>query len=300
MARTPPPPSAPRAHLPPLPLLDYVSPWSGDHKCDVDEFGDYLESRGTPVNRSILLQRFEEYDTHGNGTCDPDELVGVIRAMGLLGIVPSAEETAMFEMQWRAKIMRDRRQKNPAVYNNPVWDKEFDLGVTISDEDIDRFKVCYSMADIEHLGFLGRRQFLDLLKLIGQDAVLEEPELIDNMFQEMDEDGDGQIEFPEFVRAMVNHIGMDTLEEIADIELGSQGTRKWSRGEIHWSANTGLILISIGVVIAGLSYFSYILVPLMLAYFLTFLVSPIMNLLEHRPLKNGKCDPGYEPDPVSL
>lgn len=296
MARGP-----PSSLPPPSPLsltLSLLRP--GDHNCDVDEFGDYLESRGTPVNRPALVQRFEEYDTNGNGTCDPDELVGVIRAMGLLDIVPGAEETAMFEMQWRSKIMRDRRQKNPAVYNNPVWDKEFDLGVTISDEDIDRFKVCYSMADIEHLGFLGRRQFLDLLKLIGQDAVLEEPELIDNMFQEMDEDGDGQIEFPEFVRAMVNHIGMDTLEEIAEIELGSQGTRKWSRGEIHWSANTGMILISIGVVIAGLSYFSYILVPLMLAYFLTFLVSPIMNLLEHRPLKNGKCDPGYEPDPVSF
>ena len=273
---------------------------NGDHNVDLNEFSDYLEQRGKNVKKSVLMQRFDEYDTHGNGTCDPDELVGVIRSMDLLDIVPSAEETALFEMQWRSKIMRDRRQKNPAVYNNPVWDKEFDLGVSISDEDIDRFKVVYSMADIEHMGFLGRRQFLDLLKLIGQDFVLENPELIDIMFREMDEDGDGQIEFPEFVRAMVNHIGMDALEEVAEIELGSQGTRKWSRGEIHWAANTGLILISIGVAIAGLVEFKYILVPLMLAYFITFLVAPIMNVLEHRPLKNGKCDPGYEPDPVSL
>jgi Ca2+-binding EF-hand superfamily protein len=271
---------------------------NGDHNVDVDEFSDYLEERGKHVKRSALMQRFDEYDTHGNGTCDPDELVGVIRSMDMFDIVPSAEETALFEMQWRSKIMRDRRQKNPTVYNNPVWDKEFDLGVSISDEDIDRFKVVYSMADIEHMGFLGRRQFLDLLKLIGQDVVLADPTLIDNMFREMDEDGDGQIEFPEFVRAMVNHIGMDAIEEIAEIELGSQGTRKWSRGEIHWAANTGLILISIGVAIAGLVEFKYILVPLMLAYFITFLVAPIMNLLEHRPLKNGKCDPGYEPDPV--
>jgi Ca2+-binding EF-hand superfamily protein len=273
---------------------------NGDHTLDIDEFNDYLEKRGKTVKRSVLIQRFEEYDTHGNGTVDPDELVGVIRAMYLFEIVPSAEETAVFEMQWRTKMMRDRRQKNPAVYNNPVWDREYDLGVTISDEDVDRFKTVYSMADIEHLGFLGRRQFLDLLKMIGQDAVLDSPELIENMFTEMDEDGDGQIEFPEFVRAMVNHIGMDAMEEIAEIELGSKGTRKWSRGEIHWAGNTGLILISAGVIIAGVEHFSFMLVPLMLAYFITFLVSPIMDLLEHRPLKSGKCDPGYEDDPVKL
>lgn len=99
------------------------------------------------------------------------------------------------------------------------------------------------------------------------------------------------------MRIVVNHIGMDAMEEIGEIELGSKGTRKWSRGEIHWAANTGLIIVSTGIIIAGMEYFNFMLVPLMLAYFITFLVAPIMDLLEHRPLKSGACDPGYELDP---
>lgn len=178
---------------------------NGDQVLDIEEFSDYLEDQGKVINldfsRRILEERFEEYDTNGNGTCDPDELVGVIRAMGMFDIIPSVEETAVFEMQWRSKQMRDRRARNPLIYNNPIWDREYDLGVVISDVDVERFKTVYSMADTEHLGYLGRRQFLELLKLVGHDAVLDREDLVEKMFTDMDEDGDGQIEFPEFVRA---------------------------------------------------------------------------------------------------
>ena len=53
---------------------------------------------------------FKEHDTNGQGTCDADELVGVLRSLDLLRIVPSVEETALHEMQVRTKAMRRRRE----------------------------------------------------------------------------------------------------------------------------------------------------------------------------------------------
>ena len=48
------------------------------------------------------------------------------------------------------------------------------------------------MADIEHIGYLGRRQFSDLLSIMNIEV---DEDLLEKMFVEMDENGDGQIEF---------------------------------------------------------------------------------------------------------
>ena len=83
------------------------------------------------------------------------------------------------------------------------------------------------------------------------------------------------------------------------IQLGACGTRAWSRGEILWAANTGMIIVSIGVFISALIYFQFMLVPLTSAYFFVFLFSPIMNILMFRPIECGPvrcCDP-WEEDP---
>ena len=70
------------------------------------------------------------------------------------------------------------------------------------------------------------------------------------------------------------------------IKIGAKGTRMWSRGEILWAANTGLIITSGGVILAGLIDFKFILVPLMIAYFFVFLFAPIMDLF-NKTLKLG-------------
>ena len=254
----------------------------GDKVLDYLELADYLDSKGEQLPRPQVEAAFKEHDTNGQGTCDADELVGVLRSLDLLRIVPSVEETALHEMQVRTKAMRRRREENPALYSNPVWEQSFDLGVEVAEDDVEYLKRMFAMADIAHVGFLGRRQFLDLIQMLGIEA---DAATTETMFRDMDADGNGQIEFPEFVRSMVSHIGLDTVEEVVTtVEMGAQGTRKWTRGEIHWAANTGLLLISTGVIIAGLRHFNFILVPLATAYFVTFLLAPAMDWLEHRPL----------------
>ena len=133
------------------------------------------------------------------------------------------------------------------------------------------------------------------MNLIGIEPTHEE---LDAMLLEMDENGDGQIEFEEFAVAMVHMYDPQLLEDASNTPLGGMGTRAWARGEILWCANNNFIVIGVGVAIAGLVKFDFILVPLTLAYFMTFLLIPLMNLFEQRPLnmrKKSCCEPKDHP-----
>ena len=64
------------------------------------------------------------------------------------------------------------------------------------------------MVDNKYAGFLGHRQFTDLLKLLAIDV---EPDVLSKMFQDMDDNDDGEIEFHEFVPGIVNNVDSDQL-----------------------------------------------------------------------------------------
>ena len=101
----------------------------------------------------------------------------------------------------------------------------------------------------------------------------------------------------EFLSAMVNNIGKEQLKVVDDIKVGGCGTRMWERGEIAWAANNGLIIVCCGLGIQGAIYFAGFLVALIVAYFLVFFVTPIMDVFMHRPInvpfsggKKSCCD----------
>eukprot|EP01052_Picozoa_sp_SAG31_P046725 SAG31_NODE_9049_length_1343_cov_1.037781_3_plen_162_part_01 len=161
--------------------------------------------------------------------------------------------------------MRDRKLKNPKVFNHPVWRTDYDFpDLKLSAEEIDKFKELFSMCDTVYAGYLGHRQFTDLLKLLGVEVT---EEVLQNMFAEMDENNDGQIEFDEFVPGIVHNVTPEQLEELEHVQLGAAGTRAWSRGEVLWAANSGMIVVSVGCFMAALIYFEFMLVPLTSAYF---------------------------------
>ena len=104
---------------------------------------------------------------------------------------------------------------------------------------------------------------------------------------------------------MVNNIGKEQLKNVEDIKVGGCGTRMWERGEIAWAANNGLIVVCCGLGIQGAIYFQGFLVALIVAYFLVFFVTPIMDIFMHRPInvpfsggKKSCCDLTME-DPDS-
>ena len=86
---------------------------------------------------------------------------------------------------------------------------------------------------------LGPSQFRDLLSMLQVDITAHEAM---RMFRRMDEDDSGSIEFEEFAEAMLEQFSQAEIEQAASIEIGSMGTRMWSRGEIAWSINNCLIV----------------------------------------------------------
>jgi len=263
-----------------------------------DEFAKYLKLKDREVPENLESQ-FEKFDTNGNGTLDKDELAGAVKGLRLEDLVPSAEEAAIFMVTARTNELRRMKQKNPAVYGHPVWEKRYDFpdlndGKGLNESEMSKFKEIFSMCDAQHVGFMGHRQFTDMLGMLGIEV---SDETLQAMFKEMDENDDGEIDFEEFVPAMFHNISMDELNSVNDIKIGGLGTRMWSRGEILWAANTGLLLCSASVVLFFVIYFTFILVPLTISYFMVFLVAPILSLFEHRPIKCGKaaiCDPMTE------
>lgn len=207
-----------------------------------------------------------------------------------------------FESEDLKKDFRRKRMAQKQIYTNPCWadyPSVTDCGLT--DDDLDeqqlfKMKEVYSMADYEQVGYLGRRQFTELLQIM---QITPDDDTLEAMFTEMDENGDGQIGFDEFVAAMVHNLGIEALDAVDKIELGSCGTKMWTRGEIIWGANTSLIIVAGILAVAGLIYFQFIIVPLVTSYFFVFLATPILDLFEHRPMQCGSkdcCDP-YEQDP---
>ena len=102
------------------------------------------------------------------------------------------EELSELEKEYRKK-----RNANPSIYANPVWDveggfQELATKLGLTDGELFKFKEVFSMIDIEHIGYLGRRNFMDLLGMLQIEVA---DDVMEKMFNEMDENGDGQIEF---------------------------------------------------------------------------------------------------------
>ncbi len=101
------------------------------------------------------------------------------------------------ELSEMEKEYRKKRMANPTIYANPIWDTEggyaeLQAKLGLTDEELFKFKEVFSMVDIEHIGYLGRRNFTDLLDMLQIDV---SDDVMEKMFVEMDENGDGQIEF---------------------------------------------------------------------------------------------------------
>lgn len=182
------------------------------------------------------------------------------------------------------------------LMKHPVFSQEFDFsgkyGLDLTEDRIHDLKKIFAIANLNQSGVIGRKQFVDLMALLRIAPTEEE---LDKMMKEMDENGDGEIEFEEFAVAMVHTYDDDMLTSAAQTSIGSLGTRMWERGEIIWSLNTNIIVLCITVQTILLIIFDFILVPLTLAYFMTFLLLPLLNVFSQRPWKvRGKeyCSAG--------
>eukprot|EP01047_Picozoa_sp_COSAG01_P010526 COSAG01_NODE_447_length_16933_cov_9.983426_7_plen_354_part_00 len=95
---------------------------------------------------------------------------------------------------------RELLRKNKMCYSHPIFEETFHIpGHDFTAAEMFRFKELFANADMDYRGYLGRRQFADLLEILRIET---DDALFDKMFRDMDKDGGGTIEFEEFAAAI--------------------------------------------------------------------------------------------------
>jgi hypothetical protein len=212
-----------------------------------------------------------------------------------------------------------------ALMKHPVFEQEYDFsgkyGLDLTDDRVHDLKKIFAIANQNETGVIGRKQFQDLMDLLCMRPTEEE---LDKMMLEMDENGDGEIEFEEFAVALVHTYDDDMLSDAAATAIGARGTTMWERGEIIWAINTNIVILCISMQTCLLLFFDFILVsfppanrrdlgytysatrlicvavqmPMTLAYFMVFLLLPLLNVFSKRPLNEKlSCGPPADRKP---
>ena len=147
----------------------------------------------------------------------------------------------------------------------------------------------FEMFDEDRSGELSQGE---IIKLLLRLSVVGNQEDAIKVMRAMDVNNDGSIDLREF---------LDGMEEIAvegkfihasefdermskKLKLGFAGTSWLQHASITWMMNAGVMIITSAVMLSGLIYFRFVLVPLAMAYFLTFLLGPLMDYIYQRPL----------------
>ena len=118
---------------------------------------------------------------------------------------------------------------------------------------------------LERLGIVGNRH----------DAI--------RMMRRMDRNNDGSIDINEYMEYMdgeiLSSVPVKQFKQIVGkrLKLGQLGTTWRPHANIAWMTNTGVMIMAAAVVFGVLIYFRFILVPFAMAYFLTFLIGPLLD-----------------------
>ena len=126
-----------------------------------------------------------------------------------------------------------------------------------------------------------------------------------SVIKEMDEDNSGTIDFDEYIDYIDRKCQVDDefykqyQHRSRNTKLGYDGTTWRKHANVAWLTNQGIMILTALAVLGALIYFRFILVPMTMAYFLTFLLGPVQDLLIQRPLVCCNmvcCDkPGIRP-----
>ena len=165
----------------------------------------------------------------------------------------------------------------------------------LTDDMIDGIKEIFDAFDNDHSGELSQTETIQLVQRLGIGSRSDGIKLV----HQLDANNDGGIEFEELIEYMDETAGGDILDFTAatKVKAGFGGTTWRKHANIAWLSCSCLIIIAGAVAVYGFVYFAYILVPLTMGWFLTFLIGSIVNLLEQRPMICGYNHYMCEPKP---
>jgi hypothetical protein len=157
----------------------------------------------------------------------------------------------------------------------------------LSVADVERQQTIFTYFDVdgsEQLAQLEIRRLCKAMKLFDDD------DQIVAAIKQMDVDNSGTIDFEEYLDyidarcSQSPEFHKEYRVRSKNTKLGFDGTTWRTHANTTWMMNNGMIIVASGVVLTFLIYFDFILVPMTMAYFMTFLLGPIQDLLIQRPL----------------
>lgn len=78
--------------------------------------------------------------------------------------------------------------RDKTIFSHPIFVQNIYIkGIDLTVEEVFQFKKIYAMADIAHIGYLGRKQFAHLLEILKIETT---DDMLEDMFREMDENND--------------------------------------------------------------------------------------------------------------
>lgn len=163
----------------------------------------------------------------------------------------------------------------------------------LTEEMIGGIQKIFDVFDRDQSGDLSQTETIQLVERLGLGSRQDGIKLV----AEIDANNDGVISCEELIAFMdstkcseENNHKLDHKLDfggIATTKTGFGGTTWRNHANIAWLSCSCLLIIAAAVLIVGFVYFTYILVPLMMGWFLTFLIGPIVDVLEQRPLVCG-------------
>eukprot|EP00092_Neocalanus_flemingeri_P004647 GFUD01005010.1.p1 GENE.GFUD01005010.1~~GFUD01005010.1.p1 ORF type:complete len:152 (-),score=59.50 GFUD01005010.1:291-746(-) len=142
------------------------------------------------LKNAEFKEAFDEFDTDGSGTISPEELLGVLRAMGqnptedeLLNLVMEVDidGNGTIEFDEFLSMMKQKASEQ---------DEEADL------------REAFKIFDRDKDGFISMKELKKVANMLG---TMLTPEELDEFMAEADADGNGKLDYDEFVKMLLQY-----------------------------------------------------------------------------------------------
>ncbi|CAB1344297.1 unnamed protein product [Coregonus sp. 'balchen'] len=158
------------------------------------ELGQVMRMLGQNPTREELALIIEEVDEDGSGSIDFEEfLVMMVRLLKEDQAGKSEEELSEV-----FRIFDKSLNDILAATGEPVTEEEYDAQQEarsfLSDEMLKTFKAAFDMFDTDGGGDISTKELGQVMRMLGQNPTREE---LDEIIEEVDEDGSGTIDFEE-------------------------------------------------------------------------------------------------------
>ncbi|XP_037090477.1 calmodulin-2/4-like [Pollicipes pollicipes] len=151
---------------------------------------------GTLVGDDLdsLRRQFDLLDTDEDGTISSEHLTNVLRSIEL-----NITDTEMTDVMTKTDINGDGLITFDDFVNALARARRAEQVKTAYERDMTLRKT-FQIFDRQNFGIIGPKDIWTVLKNLGKEFSLDE---IEEMVEEVDEDGDSRITYPEFVQAVL-------------------------------------------------------------------------------------------------